>query len=97
MDGEVTVTIIGVAILIIGNIVGWFITINRAGKKDAREAGKLEGAVEGLHGYMEGAILNMKEDVTGLANSFHRSIDNAHKRMDTLEKRVNDHINGTRS
>ena len=46
-------TWIGIGIILILNIVGWFISYNRYSKNEARHLGRLEGKVDGLNERME--------------------------------------------
>lgn len=48
------VTWVGLGILVLLNIVGWFISYNRYSRNEARHLGRLEGKVDGLNKRMEG-------------------------------------------
>ena len=53
MDWQLIATLIGIGILFIFNIVGWFISYNRYSRNEARHLGRLEGKVDSLCERME--------------------------------------------
>ena len=73
----IVATWVGISIIVILNVVGWFLAYNRYSRNEARHLGKLEGKVDGL-----GTSLNTLE------STMKDRMESLEERMGNLEQRL---------
>lgn len=80
MDNMVLTTWIGIGLILVLNVIGWFLAYNRYSRNEARHMGQLEGTVKGLITRIEGLEKTMGDRLQSLDGR----MGNLEQRLDTF-------------